>query len=120
MDATHGLPVSVVGGSGGSVAVTSVPQPTNLAAANATFANGTVGGTAATVTFTAASQSWSILNTSSNGNTLYLVWTGTATTGAGNIALPAGTGYAYKGSVAIASVSIIGSAASTGYSLAAQ
>jgi hypothetical protein len=120
VDSAHGLPVNVVGGSGGTVAVSSVPQPTGLSAANSTFANGTVADVAATVSFTAASQNWSILNTSTNGNTLYVVWSGTATTGAGNIALPAGVGYAYKSATAISSISIIGSAASTTYTVAAQ
>lgn len=118
IDNSHGLPVSVVGGSGGSTAVSSVPQPTSLSAANGTMTNGTVGAVAATVTFTAASQNWSILNTSTNGNILYVAWTGTATSA--KLALPPGAGYSYKGSVAIAGISIIGSGATTLYSAAAQ
>ena len=105
------LAVTVAGSSGGSVAVTSVPQPTGTTLANTTSINGTVGGTAATVTLTAPATSVSILNTSAN--ILYIAFTGTATNA--NMGLPAGVGYTYASATPVSTFSVIGSGSGTTY-----
>lgn len=119
ISSTNPLPTSTGSGSS-NVVVTSTVAPTGLAVASSTTLNGTVGTSAAPITFTAPSNNWDILNTSA-ANILYFSWVTTASAGATSIALPAGAGYHYGGTnVLVSSVSVIGSGAGTTYSAGAK
>ncbi len=99
------------------------PEYTTLStttAANTTSTNTTVGTMAATVTLTAASRHIKIRNntTTSNGYQLFVVFTGTATSGA--YAIDAQTTETFELAAPATSFSVIGSHATTAYSVFAD
>lgn len=113
------LPVSVVAGSGGSVAVTSTVNPTGTTAANSTSTVAAIPAASTTVTFTAPSSFITIANYSTTA-TLHvnLNSAGTATTS--NFGISPGSAFTYEALPALASIKVIGSAASGSYGVLAH
>lgn len=113
------IPVSIEGGTGGSVAVTSTVNPTGTTAANATSVTAAIPATSTTVTLTAASSNITLWNYSSTA-TLYFQPNSAGTATTSNFGIPPGFAFTFTGLPAISSFKVIGSAASGNYGVFAH
>lgn len=113
------LPVSIYGGTGGSVAVTSTVNPTGTTAANATSLTAAIPASSTTVTLTAAASNITLWNYSSTA-TLYFQPNSAGTATTSNFAIPPGAAFTFTGLPALSAFKVIGSAASGNYGVFAH